>query len=98
MLSVENRCARYYAARVAAGILSLLLLTAAAGAAGPRRGAEFPHELVHFEPATKGVIFAGTGKDTWDQKIRERSCILCEGRTWRLSRSRRRRPANEAPA
>ena len=84
MLSVEYRCARCYAGWVAAGILSALLFTATAGAADPRRGPEFPDELVHFEPATQGVIFAGTGKDTWDQKIRERSYILCEGKTWRM--------------
>ena len=53
---------------------------AVARAADTPRGPEFPDELVHFEPASNEVIFAGTGEDTWDQKIRERSYILREGR------------------
>ena len=73
----------HFDSAIVAGILHLLF-TATAGAADPRRGPEFPDELVHFEPATNGVIFAGTGKDTWDEKIRERSWILCEGITWRM--------------
>ncbi|WP_206513021.1 glycosylase [Larkinella soli] len=44
----------------------------------------FPRELVQFEPAGKAPVFAGTGIDTWDEKIRERGYILREGSTWHL--------------
>lgn len=44
----------------------------------------FPPELVDFEPYGGNPLFAGTGGDTWDRKIRERGFILREGGQWRL--------------
>ena len=84
MTTAEQRCGSSHVCGFAIGILAAFIFTAVARAAGPLRGPEFPEELVHFEPGTKGIVFSGTGKDTWDQKIRERSCILREGKTWRL--------------
>ena len=84
MATDENRYTRCRAARLAADIFSVFIFAAATSAAGTPRGAEFPDELVHFEPVAKEAIFSGTGKDTWDQKIRERSYIRHEGKAWRL--------------
>ncbi len=39
-------------------------------------GAGAPFELVHWNPAAANPVFAGTGTDTWDRKIRERGFIL----------------------
>jgi len=75
---------RHHAVRGAAGILSIFMFVAPAGAANPPGGPEFPDELVHFKPGAREVLFAGTGADTWDQKIRERSAILREGKMWRM--------------
>jgi beta-1,2-mannobiose phosphorylase / 1,2-beta-oligomannan phosphorylase len=72
------------AAGIAIGILSVFSVAAVAKATDTPRGPEFPDELVEFEPDSRAVIFAGTGKNTWDQKIRERSWILREGKTWRM--------------
>lgn len=41
--------------------------------------AQFPPELVHFKASAQNPVFAGTGKTTWDEKIRERGYILKEG-------------------
>lgn len=41
--------------------------------------ADFPSELVDFVPYRENPVFAGTGGDTWDAKIRERGWILREG-------------------
>ena len=51
-----------------------------------KRGAEelFPVELVHFVPYRDNPVFAGTGTETWDRKIRERGCILRHGGKWHL--------------
>ena len=76
--------ARSYVLKVSPIILSLLVCAAEASAFDASRGEEFPDELVQFEPLTKEVVFAGTGKDTWDQKIRERSYILHEGKSWHM--------------
>ena len=84
MTTDENQFSRYQAAWVAAGVLSVFIFVSVARAANTPRGPEFPDELVHFEPDKKEVVFAGTGKDTWDQKIRERSYILREGKAWRM--------------
>lgn len=84
MATGKNRRSRYHVTRIAAGILSVFICATTARAIETLRGPEFPDELVNFEPATNGVIFAGTGKDTWDKKIRERSHIRREGKTWRL--------------
>ncbi|MHC4911727.1 MAG: glycoside hydrolase family protein [Planctomycetota bacterium] len=40
---------------------------------------EFPRELVDFVEYEGNPLFAGTGEDTWDRKIRERGFILREG-------------------
>ena len=45
---------------------------------------EFPPELVDFVPYEGNPVFAGTGKDTWDRRIRERGYILREGGTYHL--------------
>lgn len=45
---------------------------------------EFPGELVHFQPLTTNRIFAGTGRDTWDRSIRERSYIQHDGNQWKM--------------
>jgi sucrose-6-phosphate hydrolase SacC (GH32 family) len=44
----------------------------------------FPDCLVKVTPHPENPIFAGTGKDTWDKKIRERGYILREGDRWHL--------------
>ena len=46
--------------------------------------ATFPAELVQFKAAPINPVFAGTGTDTWDQKIRERGYILREEGTYHL--------------
>jgi hypothetical protein len=45
---------------------------------------DFPHETVDFVPYKGNPLFAGTGKDTWDHKIRERGYILREGDTYHM--------------
>ena len=45
---------------------------------------EFPPALVDFVPYDGNPVFAGTGRDTWDRRIRERGYILCEGDTYHL--------------
>ncbi|WP_332367869.1 glycosylase [Spirosoma telluris] len=45
---------------------------------------EFPTELVSFTPYAANPVFAGTGTDTWDQKIRERGYILRENGQYHL--------------
>lgn len=45
---------------------------------------QFPAELTSFSPYEGNPVFAGTGKDTWDRKIRERGYVLREGNTWHL--------------
>lgn len=59
-------------------VLSVLLIGA------PARAEDFPPELVRFTPYPGNPVFAGTGRDTWDRKIRERGYILREGGTWHL--------------
>ncbi len=44
----------------------------------------FPAELVSFVPYGANPVFAGTGRNTWDRKIRERGYILREGDAWHL--------------
>lgn len=64
----------------------LLVLTggwAQAQVADPA-GKLFPRELVSFAPYEGNPVFAGTGKDTWDRKIRERGYILREDGAYHL--------------
>lgn len=44
----------------------------------------FPEELIQFETLSQNPVFEGTGKNTWDQKIRERGYILKEGETYHM--------------
>ncbi|WP_339704676.1 hypothetical protein [uncultured Kriegella sp.] len=44
----------------------------------------FPMELIEFETLSQNPVFEGTGKNTWDQKIRERGYILKEGDTYHM--------------
>ena len=44
----------------------------------------FPRELVDWVPYTANPLFSGTGRDTWDRRIRERGFILREGDRWQL--------------
>jgi predicted GH43/DUF377 family glycosyl hydrolase len=66
-------------AMVLSGMLAIDL-----DAAEAQPGSEFPDELVHFEPLTTNIVFAGTGQETWDRSIRERSYILREGNRWKM--------------
>lgn len=45
---------------------------------------EFPREIVEFVAYHGNPVFAGTGKDTWNRKIRERGYVLREGDTYHL--------------
>ena len=64
-------------------VLALASRPACVGGAEPA-GGEFPRELVDFVPYEGNPVFAGTGRDTWDRKIRERGYILREGDTYHL--------------
>ena len=48
----------------------------------PSDAPEFPPELVDFIPYEHNPVFAGTGKNSWDNTIRERGYILREGDSW----------------
>jgi hypothetical protein len=45
---------------------------------------DFPPEIVDFVPYRDNPLFTGTGKNTWDCKIRERGYILREGNTYHM--------------
>lgn len=65
--------------------LACIALVAWVMACGPLAcAAEFPSELVEFEPAETSPIFAGAGPDRWDAKIRERGYILRDGEKYRM--------------
>lgn len=65
-------------------LLFLLAPSFASPAGGAERSKEFPSELVEFVAYQDNPVFAGTGKDTWDRKIRERGYILREADTYHL--------------
>ncbi len=46
--------------------------------------AEFPAELLHWEPSPQNPVFTAAGLGHWDEKIRERGWILKEDDTWSL--------------
>lgn len=46
--------------------------------------ADFPPELVQWEPYSKNPVFTAAGPDHWDVKIRERGWIMREGNQWSL--------------
>jgi beta-1,2-mannobiose phosphorylase / 1,2-beta-oligomannan phosphorylase len=50
----------------------------------PALADDFPSEMVTWVPVRDRPVFAGTGGDTWDRKIRERGWILVEGGTYHL--------------
>lgn len=58
--------------------------TLSAQQAGATVSDEFPAELVDLVPHSGNPVFAGTGGDTWDQRIRERGYILREDSKWHL--------------
>ncbi|HTN06444.1 glycosylase [Agriterribacter sp.] len=67
----------------------LLLLAACAmqcssSKKGSRSSTAFPEEIVHFVPYGHNPVFAGTGANTWDDRIRERGYILREDSTYYL--------------
>ncbi|MEE3219251.1 MAG: glycosylase [Planctomycetota bacterium] len=45
---------------------------------------DFPRELVEIQPYAGNPVFAGTGRATWDHKIRERGYVMREGGRWHL--------------
>ncbi len=61
-----------------------LALVVVAFLTAPVRGDDFPKELVRWKSIAENPVFAGTGKDTWDRKIRERGYILVENGVYRL--------------
>jgi sucrose-6-phosphate hydrolase SacC (GH32 family) len=71
------------------GILTFFLILTAppaanyAGAPGPGEPAGWP--LSAWTPISENPVFAGTGRDTWDRRIRERGYILVgDDGTYRL--------------
>lgn len=62
----------------------VLLGLVAAGLFSSAAAEEFPAELVQFAPYRGNPVFAGTGSDTWDRKIRERGYILREADGYHL--------------
>ena len=51
----------------------------------PQRGdAVFPPELVSFGPPSAASLLAGTGRDTWDRRVRERGWLMREDDGWHL--------------
>ncbi len=52
--------------------------------AGTMQSEKFPPEIVDFAPFDGNPVFTGTGKDSWDAKIRERGYILYEGNTFHM--------------
>jgi len=56
----------------------------AARTADQPKGEVFPPEIVDFTPRYDTAVFAGTGEDTWDSKIRERGWIMREGGEWHM--------------
>ncbi len=46
------------------------------GLAGPAVAQPAPWTLVDWKPIPENPVFAGTGRETWDRKIRERGYIL----------------------
>ena len=80
--------------RILFGLMGVLLIAAASSGAKLVISSKvveakvsverFPCELVDFVPYEGSPLFTGTGKDTWDRKIRERGYILREADTYHL--------------
>ena len=45
---------------------------------------DFPDEIVNFSPYQSNPIFSGTGRETWDNQIRERGYIIKEDHTYKM--------------
>jgi predicted GH43/DUF377 family glycosyl hydrolase len=43
---------------------------------------EFPPQLLHWRAGNENPLFTGTGRDTWDRRIRERGFILRDHDRW----------------
>ena len=54
------------------------------GSAHSQDAVTFPPELVKFVPLREQPVFAGGGKDAWDESIRERGWILRDGDVWKM--------------
>jgi sucrose-6-phosphate hydrolase SacC (GH32 family) len=59
-------------------IFGVALFVLVSGPAGVVRSDDAPWSFVSWKPIAGNPVFAGTGKDTWDRKIRERGYILPE--------------------
>jgi sucrose-6-phosphate hydrolase SacC (GH32 family) len=70
--------------QIGVALLAVCVCGTARAEAVEKPDREFPPEMVEFVPYPGNPVFAGTGKDTWDRKIRERGYILHEGDTYRL--------------
>lgn len=70
-------------------VLSLIAILALLAGATPNSQAAEPESapwvLVDWKPIPENPVFSGTGRDTWDRKIRERGYILVDdGGTYHL--------------
>lgn len=74
--------------RLLAGGLTLSCALTACSAAPPTRrlptDEQFPAALVRLSPLVQDSVFAGTGRDTWDRRIRERGFVLFGQGEYRL--------------
>ncbi len=70
---IANRFALLRAALVA---MAIGLAIFAPAQPQPARAQEAPFGLVDWKPIADNPVFAGTGSNTWDRKIRERGSIL----------------------
>jgi sucrose-6-phosphate hydrolase SacC (GH32 family) len=71
--------------RWACALTALAIVLLAPTAVVPAIGQEpFPAELVKFSAHEGNPVFAGTGTETWDRRIRERGCVMREGNRWHL--------------
>jgi hypothetical protein len=84
MTTATDRFAKRIFTRIAAALFTVVIFVTRVCAAELQSSPEFPDELVHFEPLSTNIVFSGTGTDTWDQKIRERSWIVRDGDSWRM--------------
>jgi hypothetical protein len=64
---------------VRASLLALLLCWPSLA-----RSQDFPPDFTEWAPVVDAPVFAGTGQDTWDKKIRERGWILKIGEAYHL--------------
>lgn len=84
MTTGKNRLCKRRDPRIVVTLLAVMVFVTTVCAVDSQSVAEFPDELIHFEPLSTNVVFSGTGTNTWDQKIRERSWIVRDGNSWRM--------------